>query len=196
MLVRVAAAVLMLGAVVVACADDAVVPAPSSSTDAGSTSSNPDGASALPDTGAPDGAQTSDGGTGEAAYCAAVASHGTCPGNTPGPCGDSGKCLYGKLMSPAGQAVYNACFSSPSCKSDDKCVTEAGLSVGGAAASAYTTDCLAKQATCGFQKDSCSPAAFAYAGFGEAAAACILKPCGEVVACFTTAYAPLEVCKN
>jgi hypothetical protein len=100
-------------------------------------------------------------------------------------------------MKPEATAAYAECFGAPSCKTDDRCVSDAGLKVGGTAASDYTDKCLKKREECGtaFTADFCGTGAFAYPGVGEAAAACLPKACGEIKACFVAAYSSIQACK-
>jgi hypothetical protein len=133
----------------------------------------------------------------EAAYCAARASHATCNDGSTLSCDAEGKCLYGNLMTATAASTYNACYSAPSCKSDDTCARNAGLASGGAAATAYESDCVAKMMACSIsgKGELCSGTVYAYTGVGEAFAACLSKACNEIDACFDAALAPVKACK-
>lgn len=134
----------------------------------------------------------------EDAYCEAAASHQTCNGGTAAePCGEDGKCIYGRLMSRTAANAYFTCYSAPSCKSDDTCAGEAGRAAGGAAADAYSDDCRAKLEACpdSFKDDLCSPALFAFPNLRDAARACLSRPCGELDDCFARALQPIDDCK-
>jgi hypothetical protein len=135
----------------------------------------------------------------EEAYCEAFASHQQCNGGTASqPCSESGKCIYGRAMSRTAADAYFECYSSPSCKSDDECVAEAGKAVSGAAADTYTDECLAKIESCpgaGVNGELCSPAIFAYPEVTDAVQACLAKACEELDACFGAAVKPISDCK-
>ena len=125
-----------------------------------------------------------DAGSQEALVCDALASRSACPGGAL-PCEADAKCIYGRLMLPAAAQSYAACRSAPSCKGDDRCVAEAGLAVGGNAATKYVQDCSARRTACngGFADDFCDPAFFAFDGAGPGAQACLVEACGEIQAC-------------
>lgn len=134
----------------------------------------------------------------EDAYCEAAASHRTCNGGTSTePCSESGKCIYGRLMSRTAADAYFACHSAPSCKGDDSCAAEAGRAVGGAAADAYFDECRAKLEACpdSFRDDNCTPGLFAFPTLRDAAQACLARPCGELDDCFARALQPIDDCK-
>lgn len=135
----------------------------------------------------------------EDAYCEAHKSHQTCNGGTANEaCNESGKCIYGRVMSRTAADAYFDCYSAPSCRSDDDCVAEAGKAVGGAAADAYSKDCLAKVESCpaaGVNGELCSPAIFAYPDVRDAAKACLAKSCEELDACFGASVKPISDCK-
>jgi len=136
----------------------------------------------------------------EKAYCDAVASHATCGGGgSSDTCTDSAKCLYGRLMTSVAAAAYDACYSAPSCKSDDDCVNEAGkAAAGNDASTSYTNDCLAKTTECSLtsKNELCGAAVFAYTGTGEAFKACLAKTCSEIQACWDAALVPIKSCKG
>jgi len=195
---------------VAACSDDSTSTPATTGNDAGSqTTSPPSNAPDQQQDAASDAGNnnnntpTNDGGSGnkaqEDAYCAAVASRGFCNGGTQpstSPCRDEGKCIYGKLMSAEGAKAYNDCYGSPSCKSDDRCVEQAGATVGGATATQYTADCSAKVDACGGgSKEACGAAVFAYTTIGPAMAACLAKPCADFRTCFSAALKPIADCK-
>jgi hypothetical protein len=94
--------------------------------------------------------------------------------------------------------IYVVCHGAPSCKSEDECLREAGLSVGGTAATEYESACKAKRTACpnSLDNDVCTAAAFAYTGLGSKAAACLTKSCAELPACFQAAVKPITDCKN
>lgn len=189
-----------------ACSDDDSGSKTPSATDGGASSTTSSSGSTSSSTG---GTSSSSGSTStssssssgstvtqEQTYCDAVASRKDC-GKDEGPCTTQGKCIYGKLMKPEATTVYASCFGAPSCKTDDRCVSEAGLKVGGTAASDYSDACLKKVTECGtaFAADVCAAAAFAYPGIGEAVQACLPKSCADAKTCFAAAYAPIASCK-
>ncbi len=135
----------------------------------------------------------------EKKICDARASHETCPGASTGQgCDESTKCLYGRIMEPAAVDAYATCYASPSCKGDDACIELAGETVGGRAATAYTTACGDKATACGADfpsKEFCTPAVYAYAGVGAAAMDCLAKPCADQKTCFAEAVKPIVDCK-
>lgn len=129
------------------------------------------------------------------AYCAAYASHGTCPNQTPSACRESDKCIFGK-MSPAAASAFNDCYAAPSCKSQDACMVIAGKAIADPGASKFITDCKARYTSCGggFDDENCSETPFAWPGIGAAAQACVEKPCGEIGPCMQALADTLEVC--
>lgn len=135
----------------------------------------------------------------EKKICDARASHETCTGASTGQgCDESTKCLYARIAEPAAVDAYAACYASPSCKGDDACIELAGETVGGRAATAYTTACGDKATACGADfpsKEFCTPAVYAYAGVGAAVTACLAKPCADQKACFAAAVKPIVDCK-
>jgi hypothetical protein len=175
-----------------------------SSTSSTSTTTPPgDGGGIADSSAATDGGPTDAGAANpdqEKAYCDAVASHATCGGGgSTDTCLESSKCLYGRLMTSVAAAAYDACYSAPSCKSDDDCVNEAGkAAAGNDASTSYTNDCLAKTNECSLtsKNELCGAAVFAYTGTGEAFKACLAKTCSEIEACWDTALAPIKSCKG
>lgn len=129
-------------------------------------------------------------------YCAAVASHATCAGQTPSTCDESGKCIFGKML-PESAVEYSNCHSAPSCKSQDTCVIAAGKLAGGSAATQFATDCANRLTACpkAFDDENCNEAPFAWPGIGAAAQACLAKPCEEIDACMKSLGATLKNCK-
>ena len=183
-----------------ACGDDDSGSKTPATGDGGTSSTSSSGASGSSSGATSSGGSSSSGASGTATqeqiYCGAVASRSECGKAEPG-CAPSGKCIYAKLMKPEATAAYADCFGAPRCMTDDRCVAEAGLKVGGAAASDFSSACLNKMNECGtaFTASSCVANAFAFAGVGEAVTACLGKSCAEAKDCFTAAYAPLAACK-
>lgn len=160
-------------------ADASSTPDAATSTDSATASDSATGTDSAASSDAP-----ADAGSQEALICNALASRSACPGGAL-PCEEDAKCIYGRLMLPAAAQSYATCRSAPSCKGDDRCVAEAGLAVGGAAATKYVQDCSARRTACngGFADDYCAPAFFAFDGAGPGAQACLVKACGEIQAC-------------
>jgi hypothetical protein len=136
----------------------------------------------------------------EDAYCDAQKSHETCNGGTStSACREDAKCIYGRLMSRTAANAYFACYSAPSCKSDDNCADEAGKAAGGAAADAWVSDCTAKATSCGPEGEGidelCTPTLYAYPNVIDAAKACLAKACSELEACFDAALKLISDCK-
>jgi hypothetical protein len=196
---------LTLGLVVFACggsSGDSPPPAGDAATDAAtetSTSAPGDGGQETQDA-ANDAPSSNDSGSDadtssqEKLICDAFASRSACPGGAL-PCDDDVKCIYGKVMLPEAAKSFAACRGAPSCKGDDLCVDEAGKSVGGAAASKYTTDCLARHTACsnGFKDDLCAPALFAYPNAGAGAQACLTKDCAQIESCIESLQAIKDI---
>jgi hypothetical protein len=134
----------------------------------------------------------------EDAYCQAKASHDACKDAAAEPCDEDGKCLWGRLASKTAADVFFACWAAPSCKSADPCSAQAGLAAGGATAEAYFDECSDKLKACpdSFHDDLCSPSIWALPGLGEAAQACMSKPCNELEACLDAALKPASDCKQ
>lgn len=120
----------------------------------------------------------------EKAYCDALASRSACPNEEALPCDPEGKCIYGRAMLASAAAVYRQCIAAPSCKTDDLCIYEAAVSVGGTAATTYANDCQARRSACAnsFSEEDCAPILFAFDS-GAAAQACLAKACDEVGTC-------------
>lgn len=182
-----------------ACSSDPAVPQ-----DSGTRAQ--DGSVVVPDSGTtsdPDtGTSKADSGSDAAplsqseAFCAALASHGTCPDQTARPCKDNDKCLFGK-MHPESAAAFNQCYASPSCKSQDTCMVEAGKAKGNAEAPNYVTVCMARSTACenAFDEEYCSDAVFAWPGIAVAASNCLAKvDCEDVKACLNALGEGLEKC--
>jgi hypothetical protein len=130
--------------------------------------------------------------------CDAYASRSACP-NGAIPCDDGVKCIFGKVMLPAAATSFAACRAAPSCKGEDLCVVEAGAAVGGAAATQYTNDCVARRTGCAnaFDGELCSPAVFAYPNAGPGAQGCLAQACDQIETCIENLQAikDIQACK-
>jgi hypothetical protein len=117
-----------------------------------------------------------------------------------GTCDAQTKCFYVKNMSEQATSLYAACRANPSCKGDDGCVREAGIAIGGAAATKYETDCVAKAQSCNsvVDGDLCGASLYAYKGDKAAVEACLAKPCAEVSTCIkaTLLFTEFAKCKT
>ena len=120
----------------------------------------------------------------EKAYCDALATRSACPGGAE-PCGEDGKCIYGRLMLPNVFEAYARCRSAPSCRSDDDCLGDAILAAEGTAVTRFRDDCLAKRSACGngFNADRCAPGFLGYSCGESDAKACLALACDRIEAC-------------
>ncbi len=141
-----------------------------------------------------DAAKTSDAAAQEQLICDALASRSACSGGAIA-CTDDVKCIYGQVMLPDAAAAFASCRGAPSCKSDDACGDAAGWSVGGAAATQYTTDCVARRSACSnsFGDDYCGVILFAYPGAAAGAQACLAQPCNDIAACMSQLQAVKDI---
>ena len=132
----------------------------------------------------------------EDAHCAALATRAACPGKSAKACTSEERCRA-RALAPAAARAYAACFGSPSCKFDDACGDEAAMAAAGQKAADYSAQCTVKLDACGGPKhDACATTVFAYVGVGEAAAACLARPCAEFHACHEAAVAAVASCKG
>jgi hypothetical protein len=191
------------GASSLAACSDSATSADASTSDAQATDSSTTTSDAQTATDSSTGTDASTGDAGgltgaEKKICDARASHETCPGASTGQgCDEETKCLYARIAAPAAVDAYATCYASPSCKSDDDCILAAGFAAGGQASNDYAIACEKKWRACGSDSpglEYCTPVAYAYAGVGPAATACLAKPCADQRACFAAALKPIADC--